>query len=118
MMKKLLLLLIIIFSLSNSYSQTPTKPPSGKGNIIGGIVVDGIGTGLIVYAVMVSKDPVYNYIPDGKRTRRNRSIGFGAVGVGCLVLGTLNISKGVKLYKNRNVDLTLNGNEVFFVYRF
>ena len=117
-MKKILLLLIIIFCFFNSYGQTPTKPPSGKGNIIGGIVVDGIGTGLIVYAVMVSKDPVYNYIPDGKRTRRNRSIGFGAVGVGCLVLGTLNISKGVKLYKNRNVDLTLNGHEVFFVYRF
>jgi len=117
-MKKLLLPLILILSLSNSYSQTPTKPPSGKGNIIGGIVVDGIGTGLIVYAIQVSKDPVYNYIPDGQRTRRNRSLGFGAVGVGCLILGTLNISKGIKLYKNRNVDLTLNGNNVFFVYNF
>lgn len=118
MMKKLLLLLIIIFSLSNSYSQTPTKPPSGKGHIIGGILVDGIGTGLLVYAIQVSKDPVYNYLPNGQRARRNRSLGFGAAGAGCLILGTLNISKGIKLYKNRNVDLTLNGNEVFFVYRF
>lgn len=114
---KNLLLIPLILMFSNGLHAQPKNTSSANSKIIAGWLINSLGVGLLIQSSRIAKDPVYNYSTRGKTAQQNKVIGVAALGGICLLVGSLNIVKGMKQKNQQLLGIGATSNGIGFIYK-
>lgn len=115
-MKKLVLI-PLIFIYSNTIHAQAKSGSAPNAKIVAGCLINSLGAVLIIQSVRIANNPAYDHVEGGKEGQRTKAIGVAALGGVCLLVGTLNIVKGVKQKKQQRLEIGTTSNGIGFIYK-